>query len=178
MTASSTLIPVDTAVLIRLLKLREHPAESFNDVLRRVLPAQRKPTPEKKPPTPAVPSHLAAQTRSSRAVDYVMLGERRSAANGNDALLDVLRLLAARTPGFLEHLASEVRGRSRNHIARSRAEVYPERPDLSHYVVPLVDGWFVGTNIADREKMQIIEKACSVAGLVLGRDVQINLDSD
>ena len=178
MTPQLTLIPVDTNVLIRLLKLREHPSESFNDVLRRVLPVQRRSQRPAKPEVPHAATPVRLAKSSGTGVDYAVLGERDVAPNAQEAMVRILRLLARRQPDLLERLATVVPGRSRNHIARSPDQVYPERPDLANYVVQLVPGWFIGTNIADREKLRIIEKACEVARLVFGRDVEVALHTD
>jgi hypothetical protein len=42
-------------------------------------------------------------------------------------------------------------------------------------VVELVPGWFIGTNIANREKVQILDRACEAAGITSGKDLRIEL---
>jgi hypothetical protein len=39
----------------------------------------------------------------------------------------------------------------------------------------VVPGWFVNTNISNRQKAMILRAACEAAGLVFGRDLQIDL---
>lgn len=39
----------------------------------------------------------------------------------------------------------------------------------------LAPGWFVNTNISNKQKATILRAACEAAGLVLGRDLQIEL---
>jgi hypothetical protein len=112
---------------------------------------------------------------SERGVTYSIFGERRSASTAIDALIDILRTLAGRNSNFLQKLSPAVRGRSRNHIARSRSEVYPNKPELEEYTAELTPGWWLGTNIANRDKMRIVEKACETEGLSLGRDISISL---
>lgn len=112
---------------------------------------------------------------SERGVSYSVLGQHRTASKAVDALVDILRTLAGRNPGFLSALAPIVRGTRRNHLARSREAVYPEKPELQEYAVEFVPGWWLGTNIANREKMRIITKACELEHLTLGRDIIINL---
>jgi predicted type IV restriction endonuclease len=53
--------------------------------------------------------------------------------------------------------------------------VYPLKPDLAEYTTEVVPGWWLGTNIANREKMKIIRKACEAADVRFGTDVQIEL---
>jgi hypothetical protein len=40
-------------------------------------------------------------------------------------------------------------------------------------VKPLGDGWFIGVNIANREKVKILREACKLAGLTYGNDVRM-----
>ena len=67
-----------------------------------------------------------------------------------------------------------MRGRTRNHIARCNSEVYPGRPDLARYVKEISPGWFIGSNIANREKKKILRAACEVMGLAFGRDFKVD----
>jgi hypothetical protein len=53
--------------------------------------------------------------------------------------------------------------------------VHPHRPDLHRYTAPIGTGWFVNTNISNRQKAMILRAACEAAGLVFGRDLQIEL---
>ena len=75
----------------------------------------------------------------------------------------------------MERLSASVSTRSRNHIARSPEAVYPLKPDLAAYTIEVIPGWWLGTNIANREKMRIIRKACEAAGLAFGADICIAL---
>lgn len=131
------------------------------------------------PPRSAPPSPPAAggdgKRRRARGISYELLGEHRTAAMANDALVDILRVLENLESGFLERLAPLAAGRTRNHIARTRALVYPRRPDLARSARELVPGWFVGTNISNDEKRDLLQQACEVLGLVFGRDLKINL---
>lgn len=121
------------------------------------------------------PKVLTTPLVSERRIPYKLLGQPKQADNAIDALLDILRTLASRSPTFLERLSPAVVGRTRNHIARKREDVYPAKPELIEYTTELVPGWWLGTNIANRDKMRIIEKACEVEGLALGKDVSISL---
>lgn len=112
---------------------------------------------------------------SDRKVDYTILGHARHAATASDALIDILQTLAKRDAHFVEKLAPVVRGRTRNHIARKRDDVYPLKPELAEYTVEFVPGWWLGTNIANRDKLRIIKGACDVAKLKFGHDLKISL---
>jgi negative regulator of replication initiation len=117
----------------------------------------------------------APEPVSEQGVSYILFGQSKHADNAIDALLDILRTLAERNPTFVERLAPAVRGRTRNHIAREREDVYPGRPDHIEQTTKLASGWWLGTNIANREKMRIIEKACEIEKLKLGHDISITL---
>jgi hypothetical protein len=39
----------------------------------------------------------------------------------------------------------------------------------------LAQGWWLGKNISNRDKMNLIRKACEVEGLILGKDIIITL---
>jgi hypothetical protein len=111
----------------------------------------------------------------SRRVFASFMGRELKAKDATAAFLELLRVLATEYPDNLERIATAAKGRSRNHIASSPADVYPDRPDLIHTVVELVPGWFIGTNIANREKHRIVKAACEACGLRLGTDVLFDL---
>ncbi len=139
-------------------------------------PAIGKPTPPPARRPESGPSVIPGPPPvSERGVQYRILGQTKNASTAIDALIDILRTLARRNPAFLEAVSKVVRARTRNHIARSRGEVYPRKPELVEYTVELEPGWWLGTNIANRDKMRIIRKACEVERLAFGRDVAIAL---
>jgi hypothetical protein len=109
----------------------------------------------------------------TQAISYELFGERRSAPTASMALIEILREIAKRHPAKLEEIAQRVRGKSRNHIARSPAEIYPARPDLAR-AAEIAPGWLVGLNIANREKDRLIKGACDATGVVFGKDVVID----
>lgn len=112
-----------------------------------------------------------------RSVTYSVLGEQRLAPNGSQALIDVLSILARRDLQLMQRLSDEVKGNSRNHIARTAAEIYPSRPDLAR-AAEFAPGWLVGLNIANREKVRIVRKACEVFELKFGTDVIFSLPNE
>ena len=131
--------------------------------------------PEKKPHWVPTPQPSKNQPVSESGVQYQILGEHRRAPNAIEALLDILRTFAKSNPRFLVDLSPLVRTKRRNHIAESREEVYPNKPALIEYTTEIVPGWWLGTNIANREKMRIIRKACDAQKLQFGRDLEIAL---
>lgn len=126
-------------------------------------------------PTPVPSQSTSTPLTSERSVQYRLYGESRNANNAIDALVDILRRLSSRNPQFIERLAQVATGRTRHYVAKSRDDLYPQKPELTEYAIELVPGWWLGTNISNRTKMNIIEQACGVEGLTLGKDVVIQL---
>lgn len=124
---------------------------------------------------PVIPSVIPPYSSSnSRKVNYEIFGEKRTTNTAKSALVEILREIAKRYPDQISTIARGVRGKSRNHIARSPEEIYPKRPDLAR-AEEICEGWLIGTNIANREKLRIIRSACNTVGLSLGKDIVITL---
>jgi hypothetical protein len=107
---------------------------------------------------------------------YWLFGEEHTAPNAIASTIDILQNLAQYGDDFLPKLALKVRGRTRNHLARSPSDVYPERPDLAQPVKEIAPGWFFGGNISNPEKIKIIRAACEVTGLVFGDHFYLKID--
>lgn len=135
--------------------------------------------PLQQPATPALlqPSREPPRLKgeASRKLSASFRGEAVAGRDATAMFLELLRLLVRAFPDRTEQIATAAKGRTRNHIARAPAEVYPDRPDLTHTVVELIPGWFVGTNIANREKHRIVKAACEACGVAFGRDVVFEL---
>lgn len=120
------------------------------------------------------PRFTGGASSATRAVEYTFFGKRRVAPTASVAMIEILSEVARLHPNAMDAIATAVRGRSRNHIARTPAEIYPARPDLAR-AAEIAPGWLVGLNIANREKMRIIREACRVAGIKFGTEVIIDL---
>ncbi len=111
--------------------------------------------------------------QAGRSLEYEMFGARCSATNASMAMVEILTTIAKRFPERMDVIAAAVRGKSRNHIARTVAEIYPARPDLAR-AVEFTPGWLVGLNIANREKRRIIQEACKATGIRFGVDIVVD----
>lgn len=120
---------------------------------------------------PAAPNSIPAMQRATGKVSYNVLGEERRAKTCIEAFIDILSTLSNLDPSLPGRLAEKARATSRNHIARSQSEVYPRRPDLVRYSREFAPGWYVGTNIANREKIRILQLACEILRLKFGKDI-------
>jgi negative regulator of replication initiation len=132
---TTAMIPVAHDVLARLLTLRRSERESLDEVLRRVLRVAAKPA-----TTSAERANAATPSVNGGTVSYQLDGETHVASDATEAMINILRDLAQYDDDFYPKLAKKVRGRTRNHVARSRSEVYPGRPDLARYVKEVSPG--------------------------------------
>lgn len=138
----------------------------------------RQPPPPRAAKAPAsapAPAPKSPRAGGSRAALYQLRGAVDVAPTAKDALLAILHTLAAEDNTFCARLAPLVEKRDGRHVARSPEQVHPHRPDLRGETAQITPGWFVNTNIANRQKATILRAACETAGLVFGRDLQIEL---
>lgn len=141
--------------------------------LQRSTPDGLRPARNVPPSFPTSIKQVPAKSNSGQ-IAYSILGLTRSAPTGNAVLVDILSTLASRQPDKVPELAAAVKGRSRNHVARTAAEIYPARPDLAR-AAEFAPGWLVGLNISNREKIGIIREACRIFEIKFGEDVVIDL---
>jgi predicted type IV restriction endonuclease len=130
------------------------------------------------PPAQAVavqPREESKTTVSERKIQFEVFGSKREAKNAIGALIEILRAMSKRDPAMLAKLAQTVSTRSRNHIAKSPELVYPNRPQLSDLTTELEAGWWLGTNIANRDKLRIVKKACEAGQWTFDIDVKVDL---
>lgn len=136
------------------------------------------PSSPSKPPSSRQPRARGTVPRKSggaREVLYQLRGAVGYAQTAQDAFLTILRSLAAEDAGFCARLAPLVEGREVRHVARSPEQVHPGRLGLRSYTAQIGPGWFVNTNVSNRQKGAILRAACEAAGLVFGHDLQIEL---
>ena len=116
-------------------------------------------------PTPAA---------AGATIQFKMLGKTYECATAAMALVEILRVLAARDGAKMEELAAQIRTPRRSLIAHAPADINPSRPDLAR-AAEFAPGWLVGLNISNREKMAIIRAASATYGLQIPADLDITL---
>ena len=124
---------------------------------------------------PAAPESRAVEPAAVGRLNYAFEGQTRTVRSAIEVVLEVVRTLAQRDPTFCERFAPEAAGRRRNHVARRPEDVYPGQPQLVKYVAEIVPGWYIGTNISNRDKTRLLEAACKIAGLKFGADLVVDL---
>ena len=140
--------------------------ESLSSGSGRVAAVQRLPS--------KTPAASIVQAIADRAVSYVLLGERRTAANASRALVEILGQIVTRDPARIPPLREAVRTRTLCHVGQSAEEINPARPDLAR-PEEFYSGWLVGLTISNRTKMSIIRAACTIYGLAMPTDLSIEL---
>jgi len=118
-----------------------------------------------------------ANETAPRAGNLKINGKNYPYRNFKEAMVIVLRELATADSTLLEKCAAhpDAQGRTRRYIARTTAELYPERPDLRIHYEQLPAGWLVATNLNNELKDRIIRLVTRLAGLTYGRDVEVGL---
>lgn len=158
---TKVMISLEKVVLDNLWRSRRTDTDSWDQIVERLLEAAR---------ATARRSVEPVQTKGSCEVE--VLGKKHCCAKAIDGLVWCLETLAQLDCQLIDKVASAVKSRSRNHIARSKLEVYPDRADLTDSARPISGGWYVGSNISNRDKLRIVQQACKVAGLKFGTDVK------
>lgn len=148
--------------------------DALEPVAREAGLAQRLQAPVSAARTKTVEVEPIKQKGATRGLKYTLFGDEKYSSNANHALVEILNTITSRNPEIINKLALSVQTRSRNHIARTVAEIYPSRPDLAR-AEEFYKGWLIGLNIANREKLRIIKQACDVFGVSFGRDIKIDL---
>lgn len=122
-------------------------------------------------------SSVSQKQNKSGDYSFIFKGEKFQAKNGKDILIKILIELDKFDNTFFDRFVSLPKhGRTRRFIARTKEELYLNRPDLAHdHSYEIKPGWWVGTNVGANQIRRIIEMACDVAGLKFNKDLSINL---
>lgn len=121
---------------------------------------------------------IAPSLRRSRAAGpywFLVLDEEYCCRSRRELLPTVLRVLAARDPGFLERAAERLGGRVRPYLARDRRAVMRGRA----WRIPparLPGGWWVRSQFNRESLARILPRVAAAAGLRWGRDLIVDLD--
>lgn len=121
------------------------------------------------PATTPVPDNPSTPKTAFKSELLSVVRGQMKGMYATDALVrDLRRIAGCHYNEFFDALRKEIRGRTRNHIARSRRDVYPQRPELGlKYSTKLADGWYLGTNINTGQMMNFLDAACKLKGVNL-----------
>lgn len=138
-------------------------ADSVRRFFGRV-PVRRDPPPQPVPAPAPTPSVSKAH-RFSLTVD----GQVRTYPSAARALVAAFSTLSERNSTFLERFAATQSGRKR--IGRNDGV----SPGAGASIHPLPGGWWIDTNMLNRQKAELVHRACEVAGVQYGRDLSVDL---
>lgn len=134
------------------------------------------PQPGRPAPSPT-PAPIRVPPGAPTFIGFSFKGQQYPARSAREVLVNIFETLTSSDATFLERFAALPKhGRTRRFLARTPDELYPGRPDLARdHSARLRSGWHLGTNVSRAAIERIIEMACDVANLRLGRDLIINL---
>ena len=113
----------------------------------------------------------------SRSGTMRVLGESIDYRNASEAVAVILNILQKRESDFLDRFYSHPNNNRRNrYVARSVDDLYPgSSPIRKKKFKQLESGWFLGVDYTNKTKREeILQTAAEVAGLVLGRDIDVD----
>jgi hypothetical protein len=143
--------------------------------LAKVNSGESRPSATKASKTPE-PQKLSSPATSERSGVLKIKGKSFRYRNAKEAMVTVLQQLVKADEDFLERFSKHPgnQGRKRRYVAKTPAELYPDRDDLWEYCEKLPGGWLVSTNLNNVLKMTIIKNAANVAGLHFGTELIVD----
>ena len=118
------------------------------------------------PKSPVVVAPPAPAETPAPVVEPPATVEVPSGLNAKDQMVYALVKLADldSTGTFLQRLSDhpKCRGTSRHYVAKDPAEIYSV-PELRRFVAGVQSGWFVATNLSNRDKLRLLTLASEVA---------------
>jgi hypothetical protein len=112
-------------------------------------------------PKPVEPVPVEPEPESKVLLPIVAPG-----GTAKDQMVYVLTKLAERDPHFLALLSKHPKcwGKSRHYVSCDRQTLYADRPDLAKKCSSeLPGGWFVATNLSNRDKIRLLSLASSLS---------------
>ena len=104
-----------------------------------------------------------SKTPSTRTISFKLLGQSVTKPDAISAWIFTLQNLAKRDPAFLNFRdQTSTRTNAKMTFSINSTEVYPEKPDLVFQTTEISPGWWLGTNIANRDKERLLRIACEV----------------
>ena len=114
--------------------------------------------------------------RQGKEFSFTFRGQTEWFRNGKELLVGVFERLLQEDDRFCEKLEPDLKGRTRQYLARSKPALYPNDPTLAEtQSAPLSNGWWLGTNSSSSLKRGQIQTACKTAGIKFGKDLIVKL---
>lgn len=165
-------IGIDVEVHRAIERARLSLDESENEILRRLLISPRPDGRRARRPGRGARPH-GAESRRRGLWTVEIQGHKRPAANLKDAYRELLCVLGAVYPHFLEAFGEE-KARGRRFIARSPSALYERSPHLARdHAEALADGWYFDSNLSAEQVARRARIAARLCGLHYGSEVRI-----
>ena len=134
------------------------------------------PVPDPRPPPPSPklePKPPRPQPIRLRIVGFVFRDQREETGSARGALTALLTRLDREDPAFMEQFSVASTTRSRRLIAKNRADLYDKSHLADEHSLQLPNGWWLGTNLSQKQIRSHIKTACSVAGIGFGSELTL-----
>lgn len=126
--------------------------------------------PQRKRPDEPSPHRTTGTGRFSFTFD----GETRRFKAGKELLTAAFVALSTRDPSLCQRFHERHRGTTRPYLAKRREDLYPGQSGLDLEIGRLPGGWFIGTNMGGPQKVEMIRRACDLAGIDF-HDLQVEM---
>jgi hypothetical protein len=96
--------------------------------------------------------------------------------SAKETFLNALRSLKATTPDLYVQLGKQFNTKSRGHFVQKIEDVYIKSPELASKegnIAIIEPGWFVATNISNKEKEDRLKSACKFAHIRYQEEFEI-----
>ena len=116
------------------------------------------------------PEPIPAGTTKPRMrgpIHYHLFGKKHVARNAKEAYINIITTLAQRDPGLMQQLCYKLRGRKVNHVAPNR-DALSLSPAAALGAVEIPGGWWLNTNLSNRDKKKLLQEISSDAGVFFG----------
>ena len=127
-----------------------------------------------RPKTPQ-PIYPKPYPRPPKQPSFTFREKTQTFTKGVDLFAAVFSMFAEMKPNFCQQYSERYAGRSRQYVARTKEELYPDTPRLYSAAVRLPGGWWLGTNLGNASKESRIKEACQIMGLEYGRDLVVEM---
>lgn len=131
-----------------------------------------------RPPRPEPPENGRLPFNGPHAPkqhSFTFQGRTKEFKKAVDLFENVFHTFASMDPDFCKRYSERYYGKKLKYVARTKEELYPTDPHLRRAARLLPGGWWLGTNVSNRGKIDRIKQACHVMGLKFGQDLMVEM---
>lgn len=160
---------------------KPEPEDVVSFLQERLSPALPKTTRVDQPTPRPRPSSSSSTTpeppnkkKPTRILGYILDNKQVETGFSNRTLGELVKEFGRRDPEFMVRLAAQTSGPKRQLVARSRHDLYTDRPDFVEKAsMDLENGWWLGHHLSTGEIRKRIKIACEVAGVRFGSQLKL-----